>query len=270
MTTAWRHQGGRYETLDELLARRIARAGKPTGVRAGTSARDPVRLGSQSAQAPGRHASRRGFWRGRQFQGPHLRLYPRRQQPRSRVRQHRLAAARVRPGRQIHPRDRQESLCLVVRPHRAHRQGRQYLGDRQGLEHDHQVRSPRPGRDGVRPQGGGIRPRRQAARPTEPAAASREWSIPPTDRRDLGFGRQYLYQRRLYQCARRQGRQGRQVAHVVRLAGQRAWPAQYPAQHRVRCAEQHLRGRPRQSANSSVRHRGQAPAGDQDRHPAAG
>ena len=65
-------------------------------------------------------------------------------------------------GRQVHPRDRQESLRLVVRPHGAHRPRRQHLGDRQGLGHDRQVQPAGPGHDGVRAQAGGLRPRRQA------------------------------------------------------------------------------------------------------------
>ncbi len=67
------------------------------------------------------------------------------------------------PDGQFHPRDRQESLCLVVRPCRAHRQGRQYLGDRQGLGHDHQVQPGGPRHHGDRTQAGSVRRRHQAA-----------------------------------------------------------------------------------------------------------
>src|SRR5437764_4764418 len=44
----------------------------------------------------------------------------------------------------------QESLRVVVRTRRARRQGRQRLGGRQGLGHDHQVQCRRPCHDGVR------------------------------------------------------------------------------------------------------------------------
>ncbi len=45
----------------------------------------------------------------------------------------------------------------------------------------------------------------------------------------LGQGRQHLHQRRLYQFARRQGRQGRQLAEVVGRPRQGARPVQHPA-----------------------------------------
>ncbi len=63
------------------------------------------------------------------------------------------------------------ALCA----HRAHRQGRQHLGHRQGLGHDHQVQPAGPRRDGVRAQVRGLRRRSQAprAQSREAAAASR-------------------------------------------------------------------------------------------------
>ena len=56
--------------------------------------------------------------------------------------------------RRVRRRNRQGPLRLVVRPQRAHRQGRQHLGDRQGLGHDRQVQPGRPRRLGVRPPQG--------------------------------------------------------------------------------------------------------------------
>ena len=56
--------------------------------------------------------------------------------------------------RRFRARNRQGPLCLVVRPQRADRQGRQYLGHRQGLGHDRQIQSGRPGAMGVRPPQG--------------------------------------------------------------------------------------------------------------------
>ena len=55
----------------------------------------------------------------------------------------RVAAVRVRSRRDVHPRDRTEPVRVRVRAHRAHRQGRQHLGDRRRDEHDHQVQSRR-------------------------------------------------------------------------------------------------------------------------------
>ena len=70
---------------------------------------------------------RRSDRRRRQLEGPHVRVLAR-QHDRPRVRRSRRAAARVRPQRQVHARDRQEPLRLVVRPHGARRPQRQHLG----------------------------------------------------------------------------------------------------------------------------------------------
>ena len=55
------------------------------------------------------------------------------------------------PQRRIPARDRQGALRLVGSAQRAHRQGRQHLGHRQRLRHDHQVQSGGPRRVGLRP-----------------------------------------------------------------------------------------------------------------------
>ena len=112
----------------------------------------------------------------------------RRLEPRPGLRQHRLAAPGVRSRRQVPARDRQGPLRLVVRPHRAHRQGRQHLGHRQGLGHDRQVQPGRPRADGVRPQAGGLGRERPSARAPEAAAAGGQRPLPPADRRHLGHG----------------------------------------------------------------------------------
>ena len=68
--------------------------------------------------------------------------------------------------RRVPPRDRQEPVRLGVCAHGARRQGRQHLGDRQGLGHGRQVQSGRPGGHGVRPQAR----RRPTARRTRTSA----------------------------------------------------------------------------------------------------
>ena len=107
----------------------------------------------------------------------------------------------------VHPRDRQGSLRLVVRAHRARRQGRQHLGGRQGLRHGHQVQSGRPGHAGLRPpEGIG---RRRKPRPWEhvnpPLPHVDGLFRQPTDVAWDSDG-QHLHQRRLRQLARRQVR----------------------------------------------------------------
>ena len=118
-------------------------------------AANSLRVGAELPKISARCASRRSRRRCGQFQGPHLRLFALRFRHRPGLRQRGLEAPRVHAGRPVHPRNRQGPLRLVVRPHGAHRRRRQYLGHRQGLGHDHQVRQrKRPGDDGVRPQVG--------------------------------------------------------------------------------------------------------------------
>ena len=148
---------------------------------------------------------------------------------------------------------------------RARRQGGQHLGHRQGLGHGHQVQSARTGAHGVRAQAGSLRRGHRAAEASQAAAAARERPFPPGHRCHVGPGGQHVYQRRLHQLARGQGRQERQVAEVLGRARQAAGPVEYAAQHRGGCTGQHLRRRPRQSAHPGLRWRRQAAARDQDR-----
>ena len=66
----------------------------------------------------------------------HVFVFSRRQFDRAVLHGDRRATARVRRQGQVHPRDRQEPLRLVLCARRAHRQGRQHLGRGQGLGHD--------------------------------------------------------------------------------------------------------------------------------------
>ena len=146
----------------------------------------------------------------------------------------------------------------------------QHLGDRQGLGHGDQVRSRGPRRDGVRPQAGGLRRRHRTAQASQAAAAGRGRPVSPGHRRHLGQGRQHLHQRRLHQFARRQGRQGRQLAEVVGRPRQGARPVQHPAFDRGRRQRQRLCRRPRQSPHPGVRRRRQIPAPVHHRRAGAG
>ena len=76
------------------------------------------------------------------------------------VRHDRRATARVRPEGRVHPRDRQAALRLGIRALRPHRQGRQHLGDRQGLGHGDQFQPGGPRPLGVRTAAGVGRRRR--------------------------------------------------------------------------------------------------------------
>ncbi len=78
------------------------------------------------------------------------------QRQRPGVRCDRVAAARVRPRRQVRPRDRQGPLRVVLRARGPHRQGRQHLGGRQRVGHGRQVQPGGPCRDGVRPEEGSV------------------------------------------------------------------------------------------------------------------
>ena len=113
---------------------------------------------------------------------------------------------------------------------------------------------------GVRPQAGSLRRRHRPAETSEAAAAGGGRPVSPGHRRGLGRGRQHLHQRRLHQLARRQGRQGRQLAEVLGRPRQGARPIQHPALHRDRRRGQRLCRRPRQPAHSGVRRRRQIPA----------
>ena len=105
---------------------------------------------------------------------------------------------------------------------RAHRQGRQHLGRRQGLGHDRQVQPGGPRRDGVRPQEGSVgRSRRRGRTSTRRCRRSTAMFRQPTDVTWDSAG-QHLHQRRLHQLARRQVRQERRLGEVVGRAGHRA------------------------------------------------
>ena len=66
---------------------------------------------------------------------------------------------------------------------------------------------------------------------SKPATARRRRPLPPGHRRGLGQGRQHLHQRRLHQFARRQGRQGRQLAEVLGRRGKE--PGQFNTPHSI-------------------------------------
>jgi hypothetical protein len=248
------------------MAGRAVRAALSVGVRAAERAGNPLRLGTEPAEAAARHASRRGRRRGGELQGPHPRLFTRRLEPGPGLRQHRLADPGIRPQRRLPARDRQEPLRLGLCAHGTRRQRRQYLGDRQGLRHGRQVQPGRPRRDGVRLQVGKLRSRGPRARAQrQPAAAARRRPLPPADRRDLGSGRQHLHQRRLRERPRRQIRQERRMAQIVGQARQGPRRVQLGPHHRGRRARQYLCRRPQQPAHPGVRRRRQPPARDQDR-----
>ena len=179
------------------------------------------------------------------------------------------AAARIRRQRQVHPRDRQEPLRLVVRPHGEDRSPGQYLGGRQGLGHGHQVQSRGPRRHGVRPQAGSLRRRHRPAQASRSRRCRRRTAASARSPTCLGHGRQHLHQRRLHQFARRQGRQGRQLAEVMGRPRQGARPVQHPALHRHRRQGQRLCRRPRQPPHPGVRRRRQVPAPDHHRRAGA-
>src|SRR6267378_3266523 len=62
---------------------------------------------------------------------------------------------------------------------------------------------------------------------SDAAATRRGWPVSPGHRRGMGQSRQHLHQRRLYQLARRQGRQERQLAEIMGRPRQGARPVQY-------------------------------------------
>lgn len=130
---------------------RTLRAGRTHCPSTGNS----VRLGPEPPEASPGPAFRRGNGSRRQLERTHLRLLSR-QHYRTGLRGHGGATARVRSRRQVHPRDRPQPVCVVVRAHRARRQGRQHLGRGQRVGHGHQVQPRRPGGDGVRPQKGSV------------------------------------------------------------------------------------------------------------------
>ena len=192
-----------------------------------------VHFGPRLPQSSGGHEFRRGAGRGRELQGPRLRLLALEQRERPRVWRRGGAAVRIRSERQVRARDRQGPLCLVGGAQRAHRSERQHLGHRQGLEHDRQVQPAGPRRVGVRPQAGSGR-RRRAAGASRSAAAAGGRQVPSADRRRVGLAGQHLHHRRLHQFARRQVRQERRLGEVMGHEGHRPWPVRHPALDRHR------------------------------------
>ena len=149
---------GRFSMKPWLVG--LACADQPIGFRAiDVGARAPIRLGSEFHQAAAGHAPGRGLGRGGEFEGQHLRA-TRAAAPSANA--FGATASQIlefdRDGGFIRE-SRQEPLCLGLRAHGAHRQGRQHLGDRQGLGHDRQDQPGRPRADGVRPQDGSLRRR---------------------------------------------------------------------------------------------------------------
>ena len=128
------------------------------GLAASRSSRsgNPVRGQHQLPQAAAGHERRRGLGRRRQLEGRRRHLHALEQRRRSGLRRHGVAGAAVRQDRQVRARSRQRTLRVVVRARHPLRQGRQPLGDRQGLGHDRPHQSGRPRDDGVRPQEGSI------------------------------------------------------------------------------------------------------------------
>ena len=149
------------------------------------------------------------------------------------LRRHGVAAARIRPRRPLHPRDRQGALRVVVRPRGAHRRARQHLVHRQGVGHDRRVQPRRARADGVRPEEGSLRGGHAVGAGQAAAAAGRR-HVPPADRRRVERPGRHLHQRRLRQLARGEVRQERRLGEELRRAGQRPGPAQHAAQHRRR------------------------------------
>ena len=164
------------------MARRSPHAVEPVRVRAAAAARNPVRFGSQLSQAAARHVSRRGCRRGGQFQGPHLRLQPRRQQPWPGLRQHRRAAARVRPdGNYLREIGKNLYAWSFAHTVRVDKDDNIWATDK-GSDMIIKFNPGRPRADGVRPQAGSLgedraaRARQSAASPMRTAASA----SPPT------------------------------------------------------------------------------------------
>ena len=229
-----RVQGGDDESLSRTTAAVAAcRARDGPAERA----RDPVRFGAEFPDAAAGHEFRRGARRGGELQGPRLRVHALEQRRRPGLCAGGGAAARVHRRRPVCRRDRQGPLCLVVRPQRAHRQGRQHLGHRQGLRHDRQVQPGRPRRSGCSAAARNRRTR--TPKPwehVEPPLPADRRHVPPAHRRRLGFPGQHLHHRRLHQLARRQIRQERRLGEVVGLEGHRARPVPHAARDRDRQA----------------------------------
>src|SRR3954453_3694856 len=77
----------------ETRACRAPDAAELIGNGAAIAARNSVRLGCEPPEAAAGYAPRRGGWCRRQFQGTHLRLFARRLEPGTGIRQHGFAAA---------------------------------------------------------------------------------------------------------------------------------------------------------------------------------
>ena len=77
---------------------------------------------------------RRGSGRGGEFERSRLRIHALQQRHRSGLWSGGRAVAQVRPERRVPARNRKGTLRLVGGPQRAHRQGRQHLGHRQGSD----------------------------------------------------------------------------------------------------------------------------------------
>ena len=197
----------------------------------------------------GEAAGRRG-----QFQGPRF-CFLARQHHRAGLWRDRRAIAGVRSRRQVHPRNRQESLRLVFRPRRPHRQGRQYLGRRQRLGHDHQVQSAKAA---WRWCSGARRKPPTKRRPVEHANPPR----PPVDGQfrqptDVTWdpaGNIFISDGYINSRVAKFDKNGDWVKSVGR-ARQRAGPVQHAAQHCRRREGQHLCRRPRQPPHPGVRSR---------------
>ena len=166
-------------------------------------------------------------------------------------------------------RDRQGPLRLVVRPQRAHRQGRQHLGHRQGLGHDRQVQSGRPRASGC-----------SAAARNRPTTKPKPWEhvkppLPPID----GMFRQptdvaWDSQGNIYitdgYINSRVAKYDKNGDWVKSWGTKGTGPGQFrtAARDRDRQERQRLCRRPRQPAHPGVRHRRQVPAHVLDRRAA--
>ena len=207
--------------------------------------RDRLRFGPGFSEAAGRDEFRRGAGRGRELQGPRLRLHALEQRQRSGLCAGRRAASRIRPP----------MANSSAKSARASTPGP--LAHSVRIDKDDNIWAIDKGSDmvikfnpagrvrvGVRPPQGIRRRRRQALGTRQSAAAAGRRPVPPAHRRRLGLQGQHLHQRRLHQFARRQIRQERRLGEVMGRAGHRPGPVPPAARHRDRPQRQRLCRRP--------------------------
>ena len=94
---------------DNAASHRTSRKGNRRGCHRRTG--DSLSLGAELSETPARHAYGRSLRRRDQFRGAYLCVRARRQQRRTGLRQHRIAALGIRSQRTLPARDRQESAA---------------------------------------------------------------------------------------------------------------------------------------------------------------